>query len=62
MMFEMRRGCRAGGEQRGETRAEIEFEMRRGPLFELRGGLWPSRGETRVDPAGEQRGETRAEC
>jgi hypothetical protein len=28
------------------------FELRRGPLFELRGGLWPSRGEARVEPAG----------
>jgi hypothetical protein len=28
------------------------FEPRHGPLFELRGGLWPSRGEARVDPAG----------
>ena len=30
------------------------FELRRGPLFELRGGLWPTRGEARVD---ERRGE-----
>jgi len=30
----------------------MRFEPRHGPLFELRGGLWPSRGEARVDPAG----------
>ena len=32
------------------------FELRRGPQFELSGGLWPSRGEARVDPA-KERGE-----
>jgi hypothetical protein len=43
------------------------FEMRRGPLCELSGGLWPSRGETRVDSAGvavraeSRSGEARAE-
>ena len=29
----------------------MQFEPRHGPLFELRGGLWPSRGEAQVDPA-----------
>jgi len=35
--------------------------MRRGRLFELRGGLWPSRGETRVDSVGEERVAVRGE-
>jgi hypothetical protein len=35
--------------------------MRRGQLFELRGGLWPSRGETRVDSVGEERVAVRGE-
>ena len=30
----------------------MRFEPRHGPLFELRGGFWPSRSEARVDPAG----------
>jgi len=30
----------------------MRFEPKHDPLFELRGGLWPSRGEARVDPAG----------
>src|SRR5712691_5937071 len=34
------------------SRAELIFEPRRCPLFELSGGLWPSRGEGWVDPAG----------
>ena len=37
------------------------FELRRGPIFELSGGLWPSRGESWVNPAGEEPGEARAE-
>jgi hypothetical protein len=28
------------------------FELKRGPWFELSGGLWPSRGESWVDAAG----------
>jgi len=28
------------------------FELKRGPSFELSGGLWPLRGEGWVDPAG----------
>ncbi len=43
------------------------FELKRGPGFELSGGLWPARGESWVDATGvalrvEQRScETRAE-
>ena len=45
----------------------MTFELKRGPWLELSEGLWPSRGESWVDPAGvalrvEQRScETRAE-
>jgi hypothetical protein len=45
----------------------MTFELKRGPWFELSEGLWPSRGESWVDPAGvvlrveQQRCETRAE-
>ena len=28
------------------------FEPRRGPLFKLNDGAWPSRGESWVNPAG----------
>jgi hypothetical protein len=41
------------------------FELRRGPLFELRDGSGPeahaSRDESWVDPAGEEPGDARAE-
>jgi hypothetical protein len=37
------------------------FELGRGPLFELSGGFWPSRGESWMDPAGEEPGEASAE-
>ena len=50
MMFELRRGRRAVGEEPGEARAEMMFELRRGPIFELSGGLWPSRGEAGLIP------------
>ena len=49
-MFELRRCRGAAGDESGEARAEMKFELRRCPPFELSGGLWPSRGEGWVDP------------
>jgi len=51
-MFELRRCRGAAGNESGEARAEMMFELIRCPQFELSGGRWPSRGESWVDPAG----------
>src|SRR5262249_54309561 len=71
MIFELRRGRRAGGAEPGEARAEMIFELRRGRraggaepgearaemIFELRRG----RGAGGAEP-GEARAEIKKDC
>jgi len=56
-MFELRRCRGAAGDESGEARAEMMFELRRCPQFELSSGQRPPRGESWVDSAGQARAE-----